>query len=151
MGDALQKKFENLDGRDDPMLQNTSGAISCRFLVSSSVSCEGFGLTPSVHSSPAIRQTVARARYDYSSGLCCHILTASCKIHALDWTRKRRPITRSKLAHEIARKLERYLHDMAVRPHRSIFNLGTTHRHTTEINSGYIGWPVEDWPRIHEH
>jgi len=78
MGDALQKKFENLDGRDDPMLQNTSGAISCRFLFPG---------------------------YPANGG--------SCQIHALDWNRKRRPITRSKLAHEIARKLERYLHDMA--------------------------------------
>ena len=40
MGDALRKKFENLDARDDPMLQDTLGAISCRFLVISFVSRE---------------------------------------------------------------------------------------------------------------
>lgn len=31
--DALCKDFSNLDGRDDPMLQSTSGVISCRLLV----------------------------------------------------------------------------------------------------------------------
>jgi hypothetical protein len=33
MGDALRKAFAGLDGRDDPVLQNAAGAISCRFLV----------------------------------------------------------------------------------------------------------------------
>ena len=59
---------------------------------------------------------MALARYDCYPGLSCYILlTASYKIHALDWTRKRRPITRGKLAHEVARRLERYLRDMDVR------------------------------------
>ena len=120
MGDALRKAFKNLDGRDDPVLQDTSGAISCRFLVTSSVSRNALVLTPSVHSSPVILPTVALVRYNFYSGLYCYILTASCKIHALNWTRKRRPITRGKLAHEVARKLERYFHDMAVRPHQCI-------------------------------
>ena len=38
--EALRKEFENLDGRDGPVLQDTSGAISCRFLVIQSVSGE---------------------------------------------------------------------------------------------------------------
>lgn len=42
LGDALRKKFENFDGRDDPVLQDTSGTISCRFLVISSVSRDCF-------------------------------------------------------------------------------------------------------------
>ena len=39
MGAALRETLENLDGRDDPMLQEASGAVSCRFLVISFVSC----------------------------------------------------------------------------------------------------------------
>ena len=33
MRDALRKTFTGLDDRDDPVLQETSGAISCRLLV----------------------------------------------------------------------------------------------------------------------
>lgn len=33
MGDALRKYFTGLDGRDDPMFQNGTGAVSCRFMV----------------------------------------------------------------------------------------------------------------------
>ena len=47
--------------------------------------------------------------------LCCHMLITSRKIHALNWTRSRKPIQRSKLAHEVARRVERYLNRMAVR------------------------------------
>jgi hypothetical protein len=39
------------------------------------------------------------------------------KIHTMNWTRTRKPIPRSKLAHEIARKLDRYLNHMSVRSH----------------------------------
>jgi len=78
LGDALHKTFEGLDNRDDPVLQDASGAISCRFLFPG---------------------------YPANSG--------PCQINTLDWTRKRLPITRNKLAYEVARKLERYLHYMA--------------------------------------
>ena len=47
--------------------------------------------------------------------LCWHMLITRWKIHALNWTRSRKPIPRSKLAHEVARKVERYLTRMAVR------------------------------------
>ena len=33
LGDALRKKFTDLDGQDDPMLQDVAGAILCRLLV----------------------------------------------------------------------------------------------------------------------
>jgi len=33
MGDALRKEFVGLNGKDDPVLQGSAGAISCRFLV----------------------------------------------------------------------------------------------------------------------
>jgi hypothetical protein len=33
MGAALRKIYAGLDGRDDPVLQGASGAISCRLLV----------------------------------------------------------------------------------------------------------------------
>ena len=39
MGAALRNKLENLDGWDDPVLQEASGVISCRFLVISFISC----------------------------------------------------------------------------------------------------------------
>jgi len=47
--------------------------------------------------------------------LCCHMLTVRWKLHALNWTRNRLPIQRSKLAHEVARKVEQYLTRMVVR------------------------------------
>jgi serine/threonine protein kinase len=34
IGDALRMRFMGLDGRDDPVLQDASGVISCRLLVS---------------------------------------------------------------------------------------------------------------------
>ena len=37
------------------------------------------------------------------------------QIYTQDWTKARRPITRSKLAHEVARKVDRYLTQMSVR------------------------------------
>ena len=81
---------------------------------------------------------VTHVGYGCYSDLHCQILTLSCKIHALDWTKERRPITRRKLVHEVARKLDRYLHDMAVRPRRSVFNFRITHQHTAETTFGYL-------------
>jgi len=78
MGTALRKTLENLDGRDDPVLQGASGAISCRFLF------------PGYPSNAGVFQ-----------------------IHALNWTKDRRPVKRGKLAYEIAKRLKRYLHSMA--------------------------------------
>ena len=34
IGAALRKEFTGLDGRDDPVLHEAAGAISCRLLVS---------------------------------------------------------------------------------------------------------------------
>ena len=56
MGDAFRKKFTGLDGRDDLVLQDTPGAISCRLWVRSScqpllhTNVDGF-----INSSPATR------------------------------------------------------------------------------------------------
>jgi len=36
LGNALRKEFVGLDGRDEPVLQDAAGAISCRLLVGSS-------------------------------------------------------------------------------------------------------------------
>jgi len=33
MGDALRKQFTGLDGRDDQVLEDTTGVISCRLMV----------------------------------------------------------------------------------------------------------------------
>lgn len=48
MGDALRKIYVGLNGRDDPVLQDTAGATSCRFLVGPSVVHEVSGVD-SVH------------------------------------------------------------------------------------------------------
>ena len=50
------------------------------------------------------------------------------KIHALNWTRNRLPIRRSKLVHEVARKLERYLNRMAVRSYHDETDLTVAYK-----------------------
>ena len=45
------------------------------------------------------------------------MLTIKRKIHMLNWKKKRTPIPRKKLAHEVAKKVHRYLTLMAVRPY----------------------------------
>ena len=78
--------------------------------------------------------------------LCCHILTTRCKIHALNWTRSRKPIQRSKLAHEVARKVERYLNRMTVRSYLSEFIMvysrtsrrGSLRTHLPKIGGGSV-------------
>jgi len=62
MGDAFRKKFTGLDRRDDPVLQDTPGAISCRLWVRSS--CQFLphtGVDGLINSSPATR-SIARPR-----------------------------------------------------------------------------------------
>ena len=137
LGDALRKTFDGLDSRDDPVLQDASGAISCRFMV---------GLSPVCHKITGVDLILPQfPGYPANSGPCqvwllhllyFHVLTARGKINTLNWTRKRLPITRSKLAHEVARKLERYLDHMAVRSYRDRFNIRVTHQHNIEIHSG---------------
>lgn len=136
LGNALRKRFEGLDGRDDPVLQDAAGAISCRFLVGLSVFHKIFGVD-SVHPQfPGYPDTGGSFQVWLLHQLRCHILTSRWKIHALDWTRKRQPITRSKLAHEVSKKLERYLRQMAVRSHCNQFNLTVVHQHITENYPG---------------
>ena len=64
MGDALRKSFAELDGRDDPVLQDAQGAISCRLLVSCGSplgrQTTGVYLIPS---SLGIQPTAVRPRY----------------------------------------------------------------------------------------
>jgi len=71
--------------------------------------------------------------------LYCHVLTTRGKINTLNWTRKRQPITRRKLAYEVAKRLEQYLFDMAVRSYRDWFNFRVPHQYNVEICSGWIG------------
>lgn len=139
LGDALRKTFEGLDSRDDPVLQDASGAISCRFMVGLSSVGHKIARVDLIH--PQF------PGYPANSGPCqvwllhllyFRVLTVRGKINILDWTRKRLPITRSKLAHEVARKLERYLDYMAVRSYRDRFNVGVAHQHNIEIHSGWI-------------
>jgi len=58
------------------------------------------------------------------------------KIPTRNWTKNRRPILRSKLVYEVARKVERYLNHMAVRSHPAEANLTFAHEYTVGDHSG---------------
>lgn len=152
MGHALRKIFEGLDDRDDPVLQDTTGTISCRFLVSSSVS-RRISRVDSVHLQfPGYPANNSSCQVLLVYQLYCRVLTARWKIHVLDWTRKRSPITRGKLAYEIAKKLERYLRYMAVRSYHNPFDFDVAYQGIIEICSGWISRKsVDDRSRTHAH
>ena len=115
LGDALRREFEGLDGRDDRVLQDAAGAISCRFLVGSSGFHKLFGID-SVHPQfPGYPDNDGSYQVWLLRLLYFHILTPRGKITTLDWTKRRLPITRSKLAYEVAKKVKRYLCCLAVR------------------------------------
>ena len=79
-----------------------------------------------------------------------HTLTIKWKIHTLNWARTRSPIPLWRLAHEVARKVNRYLIHMAVRSY-SHEPSAVAHKHT----ENYPGWvsrrSLEDRPRFHAH
>jgi len=140
LGDALRKEFEGLEGWDDPVLQDASGAISCRFLVGSSPGCDKISRVDSIHPQfPGYPTNGCSYQVWLLHSLYFHVLTTRWKINTLDWTRKRLPITRRKLAHEVARRLERYLCYMSVRSYRDRFNFRIAHQHNIEIYSRWIG------------
>lgn len=56
----------------------------------------------------------------------------------MNWTRNPLGIPRSKLAHEVAKKLEQYLNRMAVRRHPTEIYLTAAHKCTIEDYSGRI-------------
>ena len=60
------------------------------------------------------------------------------KIHVSDWTKNRLPITRSKLAYEVAKKVERYLNSIAVRSYFDGYNFIAPHDRIVEIPFGWI-------------
>lgn len=60
------------------------------------------------------------------------------KIHTLNWAKDRLSIRRSKLAHEVAKKLERYLNHMAVRLYRNGINFMVAHKRVVEGRSRRI-------------
>jgi carboxypeptidase C (cathepsin A) len=79
---------------------------------------------------PVIRPIAARARYVHrTAGPHHHPLTIKWKISALGWTKNRLPITRSKLAYEVAKKLKLYLDNIAVRSYRN--GVDFSHSQTT--------------------
>lgn len=66
------------------------------------------------------------------------VLSTRWKIHVLDWTKNRQPITRSKLAYEVAKQVQRYLNQcITVRSCFDVINFATTHHRRLEI---YFGW-----------
>jgi hypothetical protein len=60
------------------------------------------------------------------------------KIHTRNWTTIRKPITRSKLAFEIARKVDRYLTRMAVRSRPDEIHLAVAYERISENYSGQV-------------
>ena len=66
------------------------------------------------------------------------MLITGRKIHALNWTRNRLPIPRSKLAYEVSKKVEQYLNRMAVRSYRDVVNFMVVHERILEGYSGRI-------------
>jgi len=150
--DALHKEFAGLDGRDDPMLQDAAGAISCRLLV-------GFLSYASPGSSradppkfPGYPDNGSSCQVRPAYRLYCHMLTTRLKIHALNWTRNRVPIQRSKLAHEVAKKVDRYLNHMDVRLYRNETGFTVTHDPLAEDCSGRVRRrSVEDRRGVHEN
>lgn len=64
MGDALRKACVGLDGQGDPVLQDSGGAISCRFLVGLSLVLSKTFRLDVIQSSLGTQPTVVRARYD---------------------------------------------------------------------------------------
>ena len=64
------------------------------------------------------------------------MLTTTRKIHTLNWTRNRLPISRSKLAQEVAKKLERYLNHMAVRSCHDEIDFTIAYKHIVEGRPG---------------
>jgi hypothetical protein len=67
MGDALRKTFVGLDGQDDPVLTDATGAISCRLLVGLlrffHQTADLTAGADHISSSPVIRPTAAHVRY----------------------------------------------------------------------------------------
>ena len=82
-----------------------------------------------------------------SNQLSYQVLIARWKIHVLDWTKNRLPIKRSKLAHEVAKKVERYLDCIAVCSRFDVINF--TAAHYCVVVETYFGWirggSVEGW------
>jgi len=112
MGDAFRKHFTGLDDRDDPMFQTTAKTISCRFLV-----CFFFSILST--SSDLMSTQVPWLPGTLSSGedhRPIHVVACSLRrqIPTLGWAKDRIPITRSKLAYEVAKQLNRYLESMVV-------------------------------------
>jgi len=97
---------------------------------------EAAELTPSKF--PGYPDNGSRCQVILLFRLHCHILITRWKIHALNWTRNREPIPRSKLAHEVARKLERYLSRMTVRLYHDEIGFTATHERLVEDYSGRI-------------
>lgn len=63
----------------------------------------------------------------------------SCQINMLNWTRTRVPIPRSKLAHEVARQVDRYLTRMAsITPDGSVEEFWTIGRGFMQIDNMYL-------------
>ncbi|KAF9643436.1 hypothetical protein BDM02DRAFT_3123468 [Thelephora ganbajun] len=83
---------------------------------------------------------------DSAGAISCRLLFpgypdngSSCQIHTLNWTRSRLPIPRSKLAHEVAKKLDRYLNRMArITPDPSVEDCWRIGRGFMHINNMFL-------------
>ena len=114
MGNALRNKFTGLEGRDDLVMEGGKKAFTSRFLVRSSV-LTLLNLTSKLMGLCQVpRDTHAnRIRWKLLPQLAGYVLTV-IKIFTTYWNRGRDPIERSKLAHEVAKRLKLYLDSMVV-------------------------------------
>jgi len=117
MQDALNKLFTGLDGRDDHVLEDAGGPVSCRLLVRR--------LTLSLRNRPVKVRSAAHQFPGYPPKSQLSQVRIHCdlpSVHPLmrlqiavkDWRKPPVPITKSKLAYEIAKRVGQYLHEFAV-------------------------------------
>jgi len=105
--DAMNKRYHNIVGRDDPMFEESGSSVALRFEVSFFAMCLLCRLT---------RLVVARLQVlESPSTLSIRLLDLEWKIHlplqikTNDWRKTRRPITRAKLATDICKSLSLFI------------------------------------------
>lgn len=119
MESALAQRFRGLDGRDDTVLKDANGPVSCRLLVgrltdlalTMNARLSSFG-----HQFPGYQ--VNRAAQVRISRVSPFVYPLICfQIAVRNWKKPPTPIPRSKLAYEIAKRVKQYLDHLAVSHH----------------------------------
>lgn len=151
MKHAFGQLFTGLDGRDDPVLENANGTVSCRLLVRRLVNpgkcptqvCSAVRQFPGYPTNFRFNQV--RFYCDWPSAY----LLMYFQIAARNWKKEPAPITRSKLAYEIAKRVKQCLDAFAVSYHTPFIPSPLM------VKPGGSNRPVcrrsmDDWTRLHE-